>query len=90
MKGEEMDTNKITIGFHYVNEFGDSYDSTSTLEVFTDLGDTELGVIGEQLNVFLSQIGYIRKGNNILMEDLDDDEYVAVTDFLDDYRGKGR
>ncbi|MDO4841719.1 MAG: hypothetical protein Q3982_03470 [Phoenicibacter congonensis] len=83
-----MDTNKITIGFHYVSEFGDSYDSSSTLEVFTDLGDTELSVIGEQLNAFLIQIGYFRKNNNIFMEDLDDEEYDAVADFLADYREK--
>lgn len=83
-----MDTNKITIGSHYVSESGDSYDSSSTLEVPTDLGDTELSVIGEQLNAFLIQMGYLRKNNNTFMENLDDEEYDAVADFLVDYREK--
>lgn len=81
-----MGNNKITIGFHFENEFGDSYDSTSKVEVYTDIGDTELSVIGEQLNAFLSQIGYIRKNLNIFMEDLSDEEYDAVADFLAEYR----
>lgn len=81
-----MENNKITIGFHFESEFGDSYDSTSKVEVFTDLGDTELSVIGEQLNAFLSQVGYIRKNGNIFMEDLSDDEYDAVAGFLAFYR----
>lgn len=81
-----MDNNKITIGFHFENEFGDSYDNTSKVEVYTDLGDTELSVIGEQLNAFLIQIGYVRKNGNIFMEDLNDEEYDAVTEFLAEYR----
>ncbi len=81
-----MENNKITIGFHFEDEFGDSYDSTSKVEVRTDIGDTELSVIGEQLNAFLSQAGYIRKNGNIFMEDLSDDEYDAVAGFLALYR----
>lgn len=83
-----MENNKITIGFHFENEFGDSYDSTSKVEVYTDLGHTELSVIGVQLNAFLSQVGYIRKNTNIFMEDLSDEEYDAVANFLAVYRVK--
>lgn len=81
-----MENNKITIGFHFENEFGHSYDSTSKVEVYTDIGETELGVIGTQLNAFLSQVGYIRNNTNIFMEDLSDEEYDAVADFLAEYR----
>ena len=79
---------KITIGFSFENEFGDCYDSSSTLDVLTDMGDTELSVIGEQLNAFLIQIGYLRENGNIFMEDLSDEEYDAVSDFLAGYRNK--
>lgn len=78
--------NKITIGFSLENEHGDKYTSSSTVEIFYDLGDTELSVIGEQLNAFLNQCGYIRRNDNILMEDLTDEEYDALVDFLEDLR----
>lgn len=77
---------KITIGFNFVNEFGDQFSQSSTVEVFSDLGETELTVIGEHLNCFLQQCGYIRTNNNILMEDLSDEEYEALDDYLDELR----
>lgn len=78
--------NKLTIGFHLVNEGGDKFSSESTLEIFHDLGDTDLSVIGDQLNSFLKQCGYIRYNDHILMEDLTDEEHDALADFLDELR----
>lgn len=77
---------KLTIGFHLVNEVGDKFSSESTLEVFHDLGDTDLSVIGDQFNVFLKQCGYVRRNDHIFMEDITDEEYEAIADFLDDLR----
>ena len=79
--------NKLTIGFHLENEFGELYTQSSTVEVFTDLGDTDLSVIGEQLNCFLKQCGYARYNDNIFMEDVTDEEYDALMDYLMEYRG---
>lgn len=81
-----MEDNKLTIGFTLDDEFGNHFSQTSKLEVFRDLGETEVDTIGTQLNVFLKQCGYIRKNDNIFMEDLTDSEYDAIADFLDDLR----
>lgn len=78
--------NQITIGFSLEDRCGNLYSQSSTVEVFEDLGETELDVIGTQLNTFLKQCGYTRYNDNILMEDLSDDEYDAVVDYLDDLR----
>lgn len=78
--------NQITIGFTLGDRCGNLYSQSSTVEVFEDLGETELDVIGAQLNTFLKQCGYTRYNDNILMEDLSDDEYDAVVDYLDDLR----
>lgn len=77
---------KITIGFHYVDENNDVYDSTSILEVCEDLGDTILDAIGRQMNALLKQAGFFRTNDNIFMQDLNDDEFDAVAEFLEDYR----
>lgn len=77
---------KITIKFEFSNEFGDHYSQESKFEVFSDMGETEIDRIGEQLNVFLKQIGYIRKNDLIFMEDVTPEEFEALSDFLDDYR----
>lgn len=77
---------KITIKFEFSNEFGDHYSQESKFEVFSDMGETEIDRIGEQLNVFLKQIGYIRKNDLIFMEDVTPEEFETLSDFLDDYR----
>ena len=85
----QEESNKITIGFHYVDTMGNTYDSSSTVEVFYDMGDTELSVIGDQLNAFLRQCGYYRRRDTILMEDITDDEYDALMMTLDEMRSSG-
>lgn len=77
---------EIEIGFHLIDENANEFSQKSSMEVFTDLGDTVLDAIGRQLNNFLKQCGYIRPNEHIFMEDLTDDEYDAITDFLADYR----
>lgn len=77
---------EITIGFDYTGECGDSYSATSTLASFPDIGESNIDVIGRQLNCFLRQVGYYRPNDNILMESLSDDEYDAVVEFLENYR----
>lgn len=80
------DNSKLTIGFHCTTLEGFTYDATSTVEVFFDFGENELDVIGQQLNVFLQQMGYARKNDYIFMRDISEDEYEAIEDFLKDYR----
>ena len=58
---------KLTIGFNLETEFGDKYSQYSTMSVCYDLGDTDLSVIGDQLNCFLKQCGYIRSNDHMLM-----------------------
>ena len=80
--------NKIRIRFELTDEGGNNYISESSVEVFHSLGDTELDTIGEQLNVFLRQCGYVRKNDNIFMEDVTDEEYEALADYLAELRNK--
>ncbi len=83
-----MDEPIIKIGFSYEDKFGNAYEASSKVGVFESLGDTELNVIGEQFNIFLRQIGYIRPHDNILMEDLTEEELEALGDYLTEFRSK--
>lgn len=77
---------KIKIGFTYTNEFGSRYSSESEEQIFEDTG--ELAIIGEKLDIFLRQIGFIRKGNTVFMESITDDEIEVLYDALTKYRGE--
>ncbi len=77
---------KLTIGFSLEDACGNKFSQESTLEVYTDLGDTDLTVIGTQLNSFLKQCGYVRLYDNIFMESITDEEYDALTDYLKQLR----
>lgn len=76
----------ITIGFHYVDTFGNTYDSTSTVEVFYDQGDSELSVIGSKLDAFLSQVSYVRNGGTVYMGSITEEESEEIDAFLSTYR----
>ena len=78
--------NKIRIRFELTDLNGYNYISESTTEVFPDMGETELTVIGEQLNTFLKQCSYTRKNDYIFMEDITEEEYDALTDYLHELR----
>ena len=78
----DKENSKIVIGFHYEDEYGNVFDSSSKVDVFLNLGDTDLSIIGEKLNTFLRQCGYYRKNDYILMEDLTDDEYCELEAYL--------
>ena len=80
------DNNKLRIAFRYERD-GESCYSDSTIEICP--GDTEIDAIGDQLNAFLSQIGYVRENPCMFLEDVTDDERDALARFLIDYR-KGR
>lgn len=81
---------RITIGFKYIDQYGNKYNSETTTEVFYEFGDDELTTIGRQLNVFLKQISFPRHNDWILMEDLTEKELWALQDYLTDYREEKR
>ena len=81
-----MEEPRIKIGFTFTDHFGNEYSATSDVEVFESLGESDIDVIGEQLNTFLRQIGYIRNRDCMLMEDLTEDELDALCDYLQDLR----
>jgi hypothetical protein len=76
---------KLTIKFELKNENGFTYTSSSEFQVYSELGDTTVDLIGQYLNTFLVQCGYPRR-DNIFMESLIDDELETVAYFLKDYR----
>ena len=77
---------KIKIGFTYPDHFGSEYSASSFVEVFDSLGETDLDVIGRQLNAFLIQIGYLRENDCMLMDDLTEDECNELHSYLMDLR----
>lgn len=81
-----MEDNKITIRFELTDEFKNHYAAESTAEVFESFGETKLDMIGDQLNIFLRQCGYIRKNDCIFMEDITEEEYDALTLYLNELR----
>lgn len=78
--------NKIKIGFQFTDENGNEYSSTSSFEVFYDMGETTLSEIGRQLNSFLRQCTFHCPNDYIFMESITEEEYDALTSFLEDYR----
>lgn len=78
--------NKVTIKFSYTNEFGDHYSAKSA---FTPIEEEEINYLGDTFNNFLRQIGFIRRNDYMLMEDLTEDELEAVGDFLREFRIRG-
>lgn len=80
---------KIRIRFELTDECGNNFVSESKVQVFTDLNETDIDVIGEQLNVFLKQCGYNRGNDYIFMESLTEDEYYKLADYLDELRNGG-
>ena len=86
-----MDQNdgKITIQFKYRDQFGNEFENSTRRQVFPDLGDTDLSVIGEQFVHFLRQCGFWFNGD-LLMEPLTDEEYYYLASKLEDYRAKAR
>ena len=79
-----MEDSKITIGFNLIDEFGNKYCAESKESPL--LEENDLDFIGRQLNIFLSQCGYYRKRSYIFMESINEDEYEAIADFLENYR----
>lgn len=82
-----MENKKVQIGFTFTDEYGNEYSANSFVDVFEDLGEGPLDVIGRQLNTFLSQIGFARKNDNILMDSLSEKELNFLSDALCKYRG---
>lgn len=78
--------NKLTIGFYLVDELDDRFSQESSVEMFPNSGETKLDIIGKQFNTFLKQCGYVRCNDNIFMEDITDEEYEALADFLEELR----
>ena len=78
-----MEDNKLTIGFNLIDEFGNEYHAESKESPYDE---DDLEFIGRQLNTFLSQCGYYRKHSYIFMESINEDEYEAIADFLENYR----
>ena len=76
----------LTISFELTDEFGNHYKSESTSQIFESLGENDLDFIGEQLNIFLKQCGYSRKNDCIFMEDITEDEYIALDEYLSELR----
>lgn len=81
-----MSENEIRIRFELENGYGSHYVQESKFEVFSDLNETDIDCIGEQLNVFLKQAGYVREHDYILMEDVTEDEREALYDYLQTLR----
>ena len=79
--------NKVTIGFNFENEFGDKFSATTSI-VVPDVSfyRSDIDLIGKQLNVFLRQCGYTRQNDFIFMEDVNEEEYEALADYLSEFR----
>ena len=76
----------IKFSAKFTNEFGHKFKVSTKTETYTSMGEDELRVIGNIMSDFLRQIGYIQKGDTILMDSLTEDELEAVQDYLFEYR----
>ena len=85
-----MEDERIQIDFHYKNEDGDEYSQQSNRPIHAEF-DSELDVIGMQLNSFLKQMGYYRQNEYIFMKDVSGEEYELLEEYLNEIRNnKGK
>lgn len=85
------DYDQIVIKFELEHYIGESYKAESTLTISPEFGDTEIGLMGNQFNIFLKQCGYNRERDYLFMEDVTEEERDALSEFLEIYRaGKKR
>lgn len=80
----EMPT--MTIGFHFVDEYGNEYNAESSEAMFDS---SPLEIIGRKLDAFLKQISFVRDGEYILMDSLTEDEYDKLSAYLQEMRYSG-
>lgn len=90
-EGSRIKLGDVDVTTNYNKEKGTSYTnfkicSTSSFEVFYDMGETTLSEIGRQLNSFLRQCTFHCPNDYIFMESITEEEYDALTSFLEDYR----
>ncbi len=83
-----MAEERVHIKFEATNSLGDHYAAETDTAIYCYTGDTELSVIGQQLSVFLSQMGYYRPNGYILMEDVTEEEAWELEDYLHELRGE--
>jgi hypothetical protein len=81
-----MPEDEIRIRFELTNA-GGHYVQGSQFEIFYDSGESEIDRIGEQLDMFLKQVGYVRKNDLIFMEDVSEEEHEALAGYLRSLRG---
>lgn len=77
----------ISIGFSFTDACGNNYSANTKVEIISDI-ESEIDVIGYQFNAFLSQCGYVRENQFMLMKDLTEEEVESLTAYLDDIRNK--
>lgn len=83
-------SHEINIGFSFRDEFDHVYTQSSNVEVFTELGDNDVTVIGRQLNCFLKQCGFYRPNDYILMDSITEDEEEILSDYLNNLRSEDK
>lgn len=84
---DNMENERITIGFKLIDTLGNEYTSSSTVELMEDF-ISEIDTIGVQFNAFLKQCGYYRQGDYMLMASLTDDEIDALERYLAEIRNE--
>ena len=78
---------KISIGFSFTDVCGNNYSANTRVGIISDI-ESEIDDIGYQFNAFLSQCGYVRKNQFMLMKDLTEEEVELLTVYLDEIRNK--
>lgn len=76
----------IKFSAKFTNEFGHTFKVSTKTETYPSMGEDELRVIGNVMSDFLRQIGYVQRGDTILMDSLTENELEAVQDYLFEYR----
>ena len=82
----EIEDPKTKISFSYTDNYGNNYSASSNMKVYNSLGENDLEVIGRQLNAFLRQVGFYRPRDYMFMEDVTEDEYYELHNYLDKLR----
>lgn len=82
-----MDGSKgIRVRFEFTNEFGDEFSQEVIHSKVIPASMSEIDIIADDLNKFLSLIGYPRRNDYILIDDLTFEEYDALQDKLAEMR----
>ena len=85
--GCTYDNKRISLSINYINPYGEKFTMSSEKDFFIDTR-SELDEIGDFVNTFLSQAGFVRTGDTMYMGSVTEEEWDEIDKLIKKMRGR--